>query len=285
MTFLVTGAAGNLGALAVEALLDRGVAPGDIVATARDTDRLSGFAARGLVTRHLDYDDAPSVDAALAGVDRLLLVSSNMIGQRATQHRTVIEAAARHGVELVAYTSSLRADTTSLSLAPEHLATEQALTQLGVPHVLLRNGWYFENYTDQIATHLEHGAVLGAAGSGQISGATRADYAEAAAVALTADDSAGKVYELAGDTSFTMAEYAAALSEHAGQPVSYNDLTPAEYAAALVAAGLPAPHAEALADSDRGVAAGELYDNSRTLSTLIGRPTTTLSDAVKAALA
>lgn len=283
MTFLVTGAAGNLGALAVEALLERGVAPGDIVATARDADRLSGFAARGVVTRRLDYDDVRSVDAALEGVDRLLLVSSSAIGQRATQHRTVIEAAARQGVELVAYTSCLRADTTSLGLASEHLATEQALAQLEIPHVLLRNGWYFENYTDQVATQLAHG-VLGAAGSGQISGATRADYAEAAAVALLADDSAGKIYELAGDTSFTMAEYAAALSEHAGRPVSYTDLPQAEYAAALVAAGLPAPHAEAFADSDRGVAAGELYDNSRTLSTLIGRPTTTLSDAVKAAL-
>lgn len=285
MTFLVTGAAGNLGSLAVEALLDRGVAPGDIVATARDTDRLSGFAARGVVTRRLDYDDADSVDAALEGVDRVLLVSSNMIGQRATQHRTVIEVTARHGVELVAYTSSLHADTTSLGLAPEHVATEQALAQLEVPHVLLRNGWYFENYTDQIPTHLTHGVVLGAAGSGQISGATRADFAEAAAVALIADDSAGKIYELAGDESFTMAEYAAALSEHAGQPVSYTDLPTAEYAAALVAAGLPAAHAEAFADSDRGIAAGELYDNSRTLSTLIGRPTTTLADAVKAALA
>lgn len=283
MTFLVTGAAGNLGALAVEALLERGVAPGDIVATARDADRLSGFAARGVVTRRLDYDDVRSVDAALEGVDRLLLVSSSAIGQRATQHRTVIEAAARQGVELVAYTSCLRADTTSLGLASEHLATEQALAQLEIPHVLLRNGWYFENYTDQVATQLAHG-VLGAAGSGRISGATRADYAEAAAVALIADDSAGKIYELAGDTSFTMAEYAAALSEHAGRPVSYTDLPQAEYAAALVAAGLPAPHAEAFADSDRGVAAGELYDNSRTLSTLIGRPTTTLSDAVKAAL-
>ena len=283
MTFLVTGAAGNLGSLAVEALLDRGVAPGDIVATARDTERLSGFAARGVVTRRLDYDDVQSVDAALEGVDRVLLVSSNVIGQRATQHCTVIEAAARHGVELVAYTSCLRADTSSLSLAPEHVETEQALAQARIPHVLLRNGWYMENYTDQVATQLAYG-VLGAAGSGKISGATRADYAEAAAVALIAKDSAGKVYELAGDESFTMAEYAATLTEHAGQPVAYIDLPQAEYAAALVAAGLPESHAAAFADSDRGVAAGDLFDDSRTLSTLIGRPTTTLSDAVKAAL-
>ncbi|MFN7244849.1 MAG: NmrA family NAD(P)-binding protein, partial [Dietzia cercidiphylli] len=251
--------------------------------TARDTDRLSGVAARGVVTRRLDYDDAPSVDAALEGINRLLLVSSSMIGQRVTQHRTVIESAARHGVELVAYTSVLRADSTSLGLATEHLQTEQALTEVGIPHVLLRNGWYLENYTEQIPTQVAHG-VLGSAGSGQISGATRADYAEAAAVALLADDSVGRTYELAGDTSFTMTEYAAALSELAGQSVSYTDLPQSEHAAALVAAGLPAPVAETLADIDRSVAAGELYDDSRSLSALIGRPTVTLSDALQAAL-
>jgi NAD(P)H dehydrogenase (quinone) len=283
MTFLVTGAAGNLGALAVEALLDRGVAPGDIVATARDTDRLGGFAARGVVTRRLDYDDPASVEAALEGVDRLLLVSSSAVGQRVAQHRTVLEAAARKGVALVAYTSILRADSTSLALAAEHLATEQVLAELGIPHVLLRNGWYLENYTAQVPVHLEHG-VIGAAGPGRISAAARADYAEAAAVALLADDSAGRVHELAGDEGFAMAEYAATLAEHAGQEVSYTDLPQAEYAAALVSAGLPAYYAEALADSDRGVAAGELFDDSRTLSTLIGRPTTPLADAVKAAL-
>ena len=283
MTFLVTGAAGNLGALAVEALLDRGVAPGDIVATARDTDRLSGFAARGVVTRSLDYDDPASVDAALEGVDRLLLVSSSAVGQRVAQHRTVLEAAARKGVELVAYTSILRADSTSLALAAEHQATEQLLAELGLPHVLLRNGWYVENYTAQVPVHLEHG-VIGAAGAGRISAAARADYAEAAAAALLADDSVGKVHELAGDESFTMADYAATLAEQSGQEVAYVDLPQAEYAAALVSAGLPAPFAELLADGDRGVADGELHDASGTLSALIGRPTTPLADAVKAAL-
>ena len=283
MTFLVTGAAGNLGSLAVEALLDRGVAPGDIVATARDTDRLAGFAARGVVTRRLDYDDPASIDAALEGVHRLLLVSSSSVGQRVPQHLAVLEAAARRGVELVAYTSILRADSTSLALAGDHQATEQILADLGLPHVLLRNGWYFENYTAQLPVQLEHG-VFGAAGEGRISGASRADYAEAAAAALLADDSAGKVHELGGDESFTMADYAAVLSEHSGQPVSYVDLPQAEYAAVLESAGVPAPFAQVLADGDRGVAEGELYEGSGTLSALIGRPTTPLSDAVKAAL-
>ena len=283
MTFLVTGAAGNLGALAIEALLDRGVVPGDIVATARDTDRLSAFAARGVVTRRLDYDDPASVESALDGVDRLLLVSSSAVGQRVAQHRTVLEAAARKGVELVAYTSVLRADSTSLALAADHYATEQVLAELGLPHVLLRNGWYVENYTEQVPVHLAHG-VLGAAGTGRVSAAARADFAEAAAAALLSDDSVGKVHELAGDRSFTMADYAATLTELSGQDVSYVDLSQTEYAATLESAGVPGLFAEILADSDRGVAAGDLYDASGTLSALIGRPTTPLADVVKAAL-
>jgi len=283
MTFLVTGAAGNLGALAVQSLLDRGVAPGDIVATARDTDRLAGLAAQGVVTRRLDYDDPASIETALDGVHRLLLVSSSVPGQRVAQHRAVLEAAARKGVELVAYTSILRADSTSLALAAEHLATEQVLAELGLRHVLLRNGWYLENYTAQLPVQLEHG-VVGAAGEGRISAAARADFAEAAAVALLADDSAGRVYELAGDESFTMADYAATLTEQTGQQVSYVDLPEAEYAAVLESAGVPAGFAAILADGDRGVSEGELYDDSGTLSALIGRPTTPLTDAVKAAL-
>ena len=284
MTYLVTGAAGNLGDLAVQALLDRGVAPGEIVATARDIERLSAFAARGVVTRRLDYDDHTSVDAALDEVHRLLLVSSNAVGQRLGQHRAVIEAAARTGVELVAYTSVLRADGSSMALAADHVATEQVLAELGVPHVVLRNGWYLENYTDQVPVHLEHGSVLGTAGTGRISAAARADYAEAAAVALLADDSAGQVHELAGDESFTMADYAATLAEQSGQTVTYVDLPQAEYVAALESAGVPAAFAEILADSDRGVAAGDLYDASGCLSAVIGRPTTPLADVVKAAL-
>lgn len=284
MTYLVTGAAGNFGALAVQALLDRGVAPAAIVATARDTDRLSAFAAQGVVTRRLDYDDHASVEAALDGVHRLLLVSSNAVGQRVGQHRVVLEAAARAGVELVAYTSVLRADGSSIALAADHLATEQILAELGIPHVLLRNGWYLENYTGQVPVHLEHGSVLGAAGTGRISAAARADYAEAAAVALLADDSEGQVHELAGDESFTMTDYAATLAEQSGQAVTYVDLPQAEYAAALESAGVPAAFAAVLADSDRGVAVGDLHATSGTLSALIGRPTTPLADSVKAAL-
>lgn len=283
MTLLVTGASGHLGSLVVEALLRRGVAASEVIATARDPRRLDSLAARGVGVRSLDYDDPASVTAALDGVRRLLLVSSSEVGRREAQHRTVLEEAARRGIELVAYTSILHADSSSIGLADEHRATERAIAELDLPAVVLRNGWYLENYTAQLPVQREHG-VLGAAGTGRISAAARVDYAEAAAVVLTADDSAGRTLELAGDQSFTMADYAATVADVTGEDVAYVDLPVAEYAAALQSAGLPAPVATMLADNDRGVAAGELHDDSGTLSALIGRPTTSLRAALEAAM-
>ncbi len=209
----------------------------------------------------------------------MLLVSSNAVGARVEHHRNVIDAAARAGVALLAYTSVLRADTSSLGLAVDHLATEDALKQSGVPFTLLRNGWYTENYTENTAAALASGQVLGAAGEGRISAATRRDFAEAAAVVLAEGDHAGAVYELAGDDAFTMAEYAAALGAASGPEIGYTDLPAEEYAAALESAGVPAPFAQLLAGSDVGIAAGDLEDRSGTLSRLIGRPTTPLADA------
>ncbi|GAA4372218.1 SDR family oxidoreductase [Nocardioides caricicola] len=284
MTVLVTGASGHLGRLTVLALLDRGVPAADVVATARDLDAVTDLADRGVQVRRADYDDPASLDAAFAGVDRLLLVSSNAVGARVTQHRNVIEAAARAGVDLLAYTSLLRADSSGLGLAAEHIATEDLLKQSGLPVTLLRNGWYLENYTENAGPALATGQVLGAAGDGRISGATRQDFAEAAAVVLAGGEHAGAVYELAGDEAFTMAEYAAALAAATGREITYTDLPAAEYAAALESAGVPAPFAQVLADSDQGVARGDLEDHSGDLSRLIGRSTTGLPEAIGVAL-
>ncbi|HTW17805.1 MAG TPA: SDR family oxidoreductase [Nocardioides sp.] len=281
MTVLVTGTSGHLGRLTVLALLDRGVPASEIVATARDLTAIADLAERGVQTRRADYGDPASLDAALAGVDRVLLVSSNAVGARLEHHRNVIDAAARADVALLAYTSVLRADTSSLGLAADHLATEDALKQSGVPFTLLRNGWYTENYTENTAAALASGQVLGAAGEGRISAATRRDFAEAAAVVLAEGEHAGAVYELAGDDAFTMAEYAAALGAATGQEIAYTDLPAEEYAAALESAGVPAPFAQLLAGSDVGIAAGDLEDRSGTLSRLIGRPTTPLADALR----
>ena len=279
-TYAVTGSTGHLGRLVVQELLARGVPATDVVALARTPEKA---ATLGVPVRPVDYSDPASLPEALAGVDVLLLVSGNEVGKRLSQHTAVIEAAKAAGVQRVAYTSIANADHSANPLTPEHKATEDVLRASGLPFTILRDNWYLENYTAQLPVQLEHG-VVGAAGEGRISAAARADFAEAAAVALLADDSAGRVYELAGDESFTMADYAATLTEQTGQQVSYVDLPEAEYAAVLESAGVPAGFAAILADGDRGVSEGELYDDSGTLSALIGRPTTPLTDAVKAAL-
>lgn len=284
-TYLVTGASGHLGRLAVHALLERGVAASDVVATARDLDAIADLAALGVETRAADYSDPASLEQALAGVDRVLLVSSSAVGERVPQHANVIDAAKAAGVELLAYTSITRADSSTLALAEEHRATEELLAASGLPVALLRNSWYLENYTGQAPTALEHGAVLGAAGEGRVSAATRADFAAAAAAVLVADNQAGRVYELGGDAAFTLSEYAATLAAESGTDVVYRDLPAEELTAVLTGAGLPEPYAAILTDSDLGLARGELQADTGDLSRLIGRPTTTPAEAVRAALA
>ncbi|MGX7743625.1 SDR family oxidoreductase [Rhodopseudomonas parapalustris] len=282
--FLVTGASGQLGRLVLDGLL-KSVSPAQIGVLVRSDKAAAEFAARGLHVHIGDYGRPETLAAAFAGVDRALLISSSEIGQRATQHRNAIEAARAAGVSLLAYTSLLHADRSPLGLAKEHLQTEIALRELGVPHVVLRNGWYSENYTASIPAALAHGALLGSAGDGRIASAARADYADAAVRMLTAEEpQAGRIYELAGDESYSLAEFAAELSRQSGKAVAYRDLPQAEYQAALIAAGLPEPFAALLADSDAGAAKGALFDDSHALSQLIGRPTTPIATTIAAAL-
>ncbi|AEF53074.1 SDR family oxidoreductase [Marinomonas posidonica] len=281
---LVTGATGQLGNLIVNNLIKRGTPANQIVAAVRSPEKAQALADQGVVVRKADYSDPASLDAAFDGVKRVMLVSSSEVGQRFPQHKNVIHAAQQAGVELLAYTSIMRAQESPLALAEEHIQTEKALIASGMPFVLLRNGWYSENYTGSIGMALEHGAVLGSAGEGKYATATRQDYAEAAAVVITADNQAGKIYELAGDQAFTLAEYAAAISEVTGKTVVYQDLPAEEYTNILVGTGLPEGFAGILADSDVGASKGALYSDSKDLSTLIGRPTTPIVDSIKAAL-
>ncbi|GAA0464612.1 NAD(P)-dependent oxidoreductase [Actinoplanes capillaceus] len=282
MTIAVTGATGHLGRLVVGALIARGADPGDIVATVRDTAKAAGLAALGVQVREADYDRPETLAGAFAGVGRLLLISGNAIGQRVPQHTAVVEAAKAAGVGFLAYTSILRADTSPLGLAPEHLATERVVAASGIPFALLRNGWYVENYAASFGPAVEHGALLGSAGEGRIAAATRADFAEAAAVVLLRGEAG--VHELAGDQPFTMAELAAEVARQTGAPVAYRDLPPDGYRAALVTAGLPGQFADLLADTDVKIRDGHLDDTTGTLSRLIGRPTTPLAEAVATAL-
>lgn len=280
----VTGASGHLGRLAVEALLERGVPAGQIVAAVRTPGKVADLAERGVQVRQADYSRPETLTAALADTEKLLLVSGSEVGQRVAQHENVIKAAAAAGVSLIAYTSILNADTTGVALAAEHKATEALLRDCGVPYVLLRDGWYFENYTANFGPALQFGVIMGSARDGLIAGASRADYAAAAAVVLTTEGHENKAYELGGDQPFTMTELAAELAKQSGKPVAYQDLPFEEYAKALVGFGLPEPFANILADGDLGVARGELNTDSGHLRSLIGRPTTPLADAVAAAL-
>lgn len=285
MSIVITGATGQLGRLVVKALLDRDVPAGDIVAAGRSIEKLADFADQGVRVTAMDYDDPASVASALAGARKVLLIASSEVGKdRAGQHRTVIEAAKAEGVELLAYTSTVNADRNETLLGEDHKTTEAILADAGVPFALLRNGYYFENWTDQIQGTLAQGALVGSAGDGRVNAATRADLAEAAAAVLLADDLAGKVYELGGDIAFTVKELAAEISDAAGKTIAYTDLPAPDYVAMLVGAGVPEQFAQILADSDLGLARGELLVEGNDLRTLIGRPTTTPAEAVRSAI-
>jgi NAD(P)H dehydrogenase (quinone) len=280
---VVTGATGQLGLLVIEALL-KTVPASEIVAAVRTPAKAKSLAAQGVEIREADYSRPETLSSAFEGAQRILLISGNEMGQRISQHKAVIDAAKAADVRLLAYTSLLHADTSPLLLAPEHVATEQYLQGSGLHFALLRNGWYFENQTAAIAPSLAHGAMVGASGEGRFAAASRADYAAAAAEVLTGRGHENRIYELAGDTSYTRAELAAEISKQTGKTIPYHDLPEAEYAN-ILSAFLPIELAHALANCDTLAKDGVLDDNSHTLSRLIGRPTTTLADAVQAALA
>ena len=279
----VTGATGHLGRLVIDTLLDRGIVPSNLVAAVRSPEKAADLADRGVVVREADYTKPDTLESAFTGVERLLLISSSAVGQRVEQHGNVIDAARETGVDFLAYTSMLRADSSPMQLAAEHKATEAFIRESGIPFTLLRNGWYIENYTEQLDRVLERGALIGSADGGRISGATRADYAAAAAAVLTGDGHEDAVYELGGDEAFTMDELAAEITTQSGTEVVYQDLPADAYKQALVDAGLSEPYAAVLADSDQGIADGHLYTERDDLHRLIGRPTTPLADAVAAA--
>ncbi|WOI82208.1 SDR family oxidoreductase [Citrobacter braakii] len=276
----ITGATGQLGQHVIETLL-KTVPASQIVAIVRNPAKATALSQQGITVRQADYSDEAAFTTALQGIDKLLLISSSEVGQRAPQHRNVINAAKAAHVKFIAYTSLLHADRSPLGLADEHVATEKMLAESGIAYALLRNGWYTENYLASAPAALEHGVFIGAAGEGKIASATRADYAAAAARVISEGGHAGKIYELAGDAGWTLSQLAAELAKQSGKKVVYQNLSEADFAAALKGVGLPAGLADMLADSDVGASKGGLFDDSHTLSKLIGRPTTSLADSVK----
>ncbi|MER5716858.1 SDR family oxidoreductase [Streptomyces sp. NPDC002132] len=282
MSIVVTGATGHLGRHVVEQLLEK-VPAEQITAVVRSEAKAADFAARGVKLAIADYNTPETFAGLFAAGDKVLLISGNEFDKdRPQQHQVVIDAAKAAGVALLAYTSA--PGSLTAALADDHRATEKALAASGVPYTLLRNGWYHENYTEQLAPVLEHSAVVAAAGEGRVSSAARADYAAAAVAVLTGEGHEGKTYELGGDEAWSFAEYAAELSRQTGKEIVYKDVPAEALVAILTGAGLPGPFAEILAGVDASIAKGELVVSSGDLSRLAGRPTTPLSEAITAAL-
>ena len=283
-TYAVTGASGLLGHLAVTGLIESGVAASDIVALVRTPSKVADLSEQGVQVRAADYSAPETLDAALAGVDTLLLVSGSEVGQRVAQHSNVIDAAKNAGVSRIVYTSVMRADTTELVLAPEHKATEEALRASGIAFTLLRNGWYIENFVAQLDQYRATGEIVGASGDGLVSGATRADFAAAAVAALVQPGHENAVYELGGAPAYTMTDLAAALSSALGTTIVYRDMAPDEYTAMLESVGLDAGTAGFVTALEVATSRGDLYTESRDLQHLLGRESTPLAEGVAAAV-
>jgi NAD(P)H dehydrogenase (quinone) len=281
-TYAVTGASGHLGRHAVQELLARGVSAADVVAVVRTRGRAADLADRGVQVREADYSRPQTLGAALAGVERLLLVSSSDPGQRAAHHTNVIQAAKTAGTSRIVYTSMLNADDTTNPLAGEHQDSERALREAEVPFTLLRNGWYTENYTSQIGQYLEAGEILGAAGHGRISAASRQDYAAAAATALLDDEGGNRTYELGGP-AFDLPELARIITEVTGTKVTYRDLPAGEYASWLQRAGLDEATARFVTALDVSIARGDLETSSHDLEQLLGHPPRPLAEVAATA--
>ena len=277
MKIAITGATGQLGNLVIEQLLQLTAAQ-NIVALVRNVDKAEHFKAKGIELREFDYDRPETLVPALLGIDKLLLISANEVGRRTPQHKAVIDAAKVAGVPYLAYTSLLRADTSPLGLALEHRETEKLIQDSGLRYTFLRNNWYSENYLAGVAHTIEIGTLFGAAQDGQISSASRIDYAEAAAKVLTSTGHENKTYELAGSESFNLSKLATLIGQAASKDIIYQNLSAEEYTQGLTQAGLPAGLVEVI------VIQGAMYSDSQDLEQLIGRKTTSIQDAIKAAL-
>ncbi|GAB3559875.1 SDR family oxidoreductase [Spelaeicoccus albus] len=283
MSIVVTGASGHLGRLVVDQLLATGTPPTQIVATGRRTDKLADLAQRDVTVRRADFADPATLDDALVGTDAMLLVSTSTVGERFDNARTAIDAAVRAGVSKIVYTSMVNASTARMTLADAHRRTEEYLRNSGAAFVILRNGWYLENYTDQLPVIAQYHALMGSARDGRVSAVSRRDLAAAAAAVLTQDGHLGATYELGG-TALTLAELAATFSDVLGSPIAYQDMSVADFTGTLTAAGLPAEMAASVADADAGLARGELFTASDDLAKLIGRPAITAHEAVREAV-
>lgn len=281
MSIAVTGASGQLGRRAIENLKTR-VDSHNIVALVRSPEKAADL---GLEVRAFDYTKPENQVAALEGVKTLVLIPSGASPDRLGWHLNVINAAKTAGVGRIVYVSMLKTDISPISVMPDHKKTEEAIRATGLAYTMLRNPWYYEIWTRTLAAAIASGELVSTIGDGKVTPAARQDLAEAVATVAADDRHENKIYELGGDEQFTFSDLAAETSRQSGKEVRYKNLSQEEYTEFLNASGLPEWQSEIIADAEAHAEHGWLFDDSKTLSRLIGRPTTSLKDAVAAALA
>lgn len=237
-TLLVSGAAGHLGRRVVELLKERGHAA-QVIAGSRDPQKVAEL---GVATRRVDFDD-PDLASALAGVDRMLLISTDVLDEhRIVLHTNAVEAAKAAGVKHIVYTSMMNPEPGSpISFASDHYGTEQAIKQSGIPHTILRVVWYAENLLGSLPQAIRSGQWFSAAGDGRIAHAPREDGARAAAGALLAGGDVSRTLDVTGPVALTTREIAAVASKAAGKTIEVIDVDEDQLKAWLKQAGVPDP--------------------------------------------
>lgn len=284
-TLLVTGAAGQLGQRVIHHLLETyKVAPGRIIAATRSPEKLADLAAKGIVTRKADFDDAATLSAAFAGVDRLLIISTDALavpGLRLKQHTAAIEAAKKAGVKHILYTSMPAPETSLVTFAPDHLGTENAIKASGIGYTILRDAWYFDNYLMGLPHSLEVGKWYTAAGTGRVSNISRNDCALAIAAALASDTTDNATYTLTGSTALTIEDVASVVSNITGRPLEVVQVNDEQFAAGLTGAGLPKFVVDMLVSADANTRAGNFDLLSNDFNKLTGKEPQTLRSFIE----
>jgi NAD(P)H dehydrogenase (quinone) len=271
-TLFVTGASGHLGRRVVELLLEKGA--GKIVAGTRKPEKLADLAARGVDVRQADFDDPQGLQAALAGVDRVLIISTDAIdrpGRRLAQHQSAVAAAVSAGVKHAVYTSMPNPETSPVVFAPDHLGTEEALKASGMGWTILRDCWWTDYLIPTLAGAVASGKLIAATGQGGAPFVTREDCAHTCAAALASAETSNKTWNITGPDLVTYSELAKLASEFTGKPVEYTPLTPEERTAQLIAVGTPEFIAKLLVGSQVAISQGKMGTPTTAVKELTGR--------------
>jgi len=277
MKYAITGASGQLGRLTADELLER-VPASDVVLITRRPESLAEYAARGVEVRAGDFTDPATLPAALAGIDRLLLVSTDAAGTRLPGQVAAVQAAAQAGVRRIAYTSITRPEPANpAAVVADHAGTEQALRDSGTHWTMLRNAIYADMQVPVLQQAAATGQLVTNVGGGQYAYVTRADCAAAAAAALVSDDADDTIFDITGPDSLSSNDLAALAGKLGSTDVAVVDVDDAAYVAGLVEhAGLPEPVAQLLASFHQAARLGYFEAVSDDFTKLTGRPATPL---------